>query len=553
MQVSGAFDTRTQHAVDTILVQTRLGVAVEILPSAAVDRRTVLKTTAWAVPVIASAVAAPARLVSPSEPPAVSARPDWVDDTPALTVESTNPGAAIPAGVYSFTATGGVSPTAELFRTDPVMAANVQPAKPGGTTATVTLLEGSAVSNFTAYVVVDGIRDTIDPAATLTVTLPTGGGASISLLDELPTQTPEPPALAAYGPNGAHWPARTPAVDAAFDWVVDVDPTWAAIAAAITTATTQHPNGKVKIRVKPGVLPTGAGAGSSSKAAIENVGAAGRPWRILVTPRDGWGTVTGAGGYAMRGVKGVSFVGLDLIDSAVLVRDSQDVALGWSTFAYLNITANGAAVTGVEFVECVLPNQLDIDNADRMAFRVANGHSINGVTMSGCYVAPAYKPAGSTMHCDTLQVSGGAVSNIAFTDSIFFQSSSQILQFEQTQGVAFTRTALLGGRRGSGRYPFGADRHVNIGQNSVWGKTTSGVTFADSVVLGSINSRDVIVSSASNTVVSHMPAVAPLQGSFTVDSQYANLETPVPAAWFDANCPMPSRARLAQVWAALAV
>ena len=84
---------------------------MNILPSAAVDRRTVLKTTAWAVPVIASAVAAPARLVSPADPPTVSARPDWVGETPALTVESTTPGSPIPAGVYSFTATGGASST----------------------------------------------------------------------------------------------------------------------------------------------------------------------------------------------------------------------------------------------------------------------------------------------------------------------------------------------------------------------------------------------------------------------------------------------------------
>jgi hypothetical protein len=527
---------------------------VKILPSSALDRRTVLKSTAWAVPVIASAVAAPARLVSPSDPPGVSARPDWVESTPALTVEPTQPGAALPPGVYSFTATGGVSPSAELFRTDPPMTANVQPAKSGGTTATVTLLEGSAVSLFTAFVVIDGVRDTIDPGATLTVTLPTGGGASVALLAERPSSespTTEQPTAAVYGPTGAHWPSRTPAPAAAFDWVVDVDPTWTAIAAAITTATTQHSTGKVKIRVKPGALPAGVGAGSTSKPAIEAVGALNRPWRILVTPRDGWGTVTGSGGYSLRAVKGVSFVGFDLIDSTVLVRDSHDVALAWSTFAYLNLTANRDAVTGVEFVECVLPDQLDIDNADRMAFRVANGYSIDGVTMSGCYVAPAYKPAGSTMHCDTLQVSGGAVRNLAFVDSMFFQSSSQVLQFETTAGVAFTKTALLGGRRGSGRYPFGPDRHVNVGQNTVWGKTTTGITFSDSVVLGSINSREVSVASATNTIVSHLPAVAPTQGSYTVDSTYANLETPVPAAWLDQNSPMPDRARLTQVWAGL--
>ena len=382
--------------------------------------------------------------------------------------------------------------------------------------------------------------------------------------DPVPTPAPEAPASAtgAYGPAGSHWPARTPEPGDAFDLVVEVEPNWWTIQNAIADAIQQQPQGKIKIAVKPGVFDYGYGAGSTDYGVLHGINAGGRTWRVLVVPRDGWGTVTASGtiaqassrGYAFVSVSGISVVGFDFSGQAVLVRDAQDFALAWSTVGQLNITANNANTSGVEFVECVLPNQVD-DDTDRMAFRIANNYSIDGVSLLGCYVAPAYKAAGSSSHCDTVQASrssgSGGIRNLRFEDSVFFPSSSQVLMMERTSGVSLAHSAFIGGLRGTGRYPIGAGRHVMTAQNTLWGKTTDPVTNAtasDSFIAGSIRGWN--FASASNTVVSHTPPT-PASGEFTVDDAYAAADQPLPQGWYDANCPMPDAARLATIWAAL--
>ncbi|WP_157525120.1 hypothetical protein [Microbacterium yannicii] len=379
---------------------------------------------------------------------------------------------------------------------------------------------------------------------------------------EVPGEPVVVPATGIFGPTGGHWPSRTPHLTDAFDLEIEVDPNWWTIQNTIAQALTQQPQGKIKIAVRPGVFDFGYGAGSTDHGVLQGVNASGRQWRVLVVPRDGWGTVTASGtiaqaasrGYSFVGVSGVSVVGFNFSDQAVLVRDSQDFALAWSTVGQLNVTANGANTTGIEFVECVLAKQIDDDN-DRMAFRVANNFSIDGVTMRGCYVAPAYKAAGSSAHCDTLQASrssgSGGIRNLRFEDSVFFQSSSQVLMMEQTRNVTLAHSAFIGGLRGTGRYPIGSGRHVMTGQNTLWGKTTdqvTGVNAADSFIAGSVQGWS--FSSVANTVVSHNPPAA-ASGSFTVDATYAPQGTPLPTSWYSANCPMPDAARLASIWAAL--
>lgn len=366
-----------------------------------------------------------------------------------------------------------------------------------------------------------------------------------------------------FGPTGTHWPTRTPLPSDTFDKVVTVAPDWASIGAAIATATTQFPQGKVKILVTPGTLASGNGAGSGAAGTLRNIGAVGRPWRILVMPRDGWGTVKAAGastpaaGYSFREVKGVTFAGFDFTGKTVLVRNSQDVALAWSTFAALNITANnGLGASGIEFVECVLPNVADptISSGDRMAYRVADDSSIDGVTMAGCYVAPAYKPADSSSHVDTLQCSGegaGGIRNLTVTDSIFFQSSSQIMQFEDTSGVTLNHVAVIGGLRGTDRYPIAAGQHVMTGQNGLWGGPIAGAVVRDSLVLASISTAWAFASVTNTVVPATPPGLSISSGAFTVNSTYASRTTPLGAAWYAANAPMPDPARLATVWASL--
>lgn len=528
-----------------------------------VSRRALLRTGAWAAPVIASAVAVPSRTTSPPVEVAAVASATVIDGYPALAVESTEPGAPLPSGQYFFTATGGVTPTADVFEVSPDLGAYISPAPPGATTAMVILPEDHPVTSFTAYIITSALPEGIDPDATLTVSLPLGIGATVALLPD----DDDAPETAAFGPTGTHWPARTPRVDDAFDAVVEVAPTWAAIDAAIRQLHASHPDGKAKILVQPGQLPRGAGARSSANGVLQGIGGTGREWRILVVPRDGWGTVTGSGsvfayeseGYAFRGVNGVALVGFDFTQQGVVVRSCDDFALAWSTFGVLNVTANERQTSGVELIECVLPDQLDLDG-DRMAFRVANGHSIQGIEMRGCYVAPSYRAASSSVHTDTLQTSatgGGFIRNLSFVDTVFFHSSSQTLQFEYAENVTFAGTAVIGGLRGAGRYPFGGDRFVPTAENTLWGgragqpHASNNVVLERTIIMGAISEYWQIVR-ASGVTLSRPAAAMPVDADAVVDEQFAARDRALDAEWLEHHCPMPNPSRLSAIWSALA-
>ena len=528
-----------------------------------VSRRTLLKGSAWVAPTIAAAVALPAQTASTTPAASASAAPDWVGSERALTVQSTISGAPLPAGLYTFTASAGVSPTAELFRTDASIAPYVVAADPGAAHATVLLPKAHAVTTFTAYISSADLPESTPVGATLTVTLPSGSGATISIFELR---------QAVYGPTGGHWPDRTPRPSDAFAAIIEVAPEWAAIAGAISTAVTQYPNESVKIMVTPGTFKSGNGSGSSDKGVLQNVGATGRSSRILIVPRDGWGTVTAQGtltdsaksGYALVGVSGIALMGFDFTEQAVMMRNCRDVAVGWSTFGRLSITANGSAdqagserVKSVQLVECVLPNAVN-DNTDRMALRVADGSLIEGVSLIGCYLAPAYKSAGSTVHVDTLQTSNSpsrptwyaAHRNLVFRDTIFFQSSNQTLQFENAGPLTFDRTAVIGGQRAFDRYPPDSSRYSSSGENALWGWSPEAAT-RDSLLLGSINAwafTDVVA-----TTVSKPPAAGAViaQGSFTVDPTYASRTRPMGQRWYDEHCPLPTPSRLRRLWADL--
>ncbi|MDS0244196.1 hypothetical protein [Microbacterium aurantiacum] len=527
-----------------------------------VSRRTLIRAGAWAAPVIASAVAVPARTTSPPVEVAAVAVATTIDGYPALAVESTEAGVPLPSGQYFFTATGGVAPTAGVFVVSPDLGAYTSPAPPGATTAMVILPEDHPVTSFTAYIITSALPDGIDPDASLTVSLPLGIGATVALLPD----GVGGPEAATYGPTGMHWPARTPRVDDTFDAVVEVPPTWEAIDAAIRQLHASHPDGKAKIVVQPGQLPLGAGARSSANGVLQGIGGAGRAWRILVVPRDGWGTVTGSGsvfayeseGYSFRGVNGVALVGFDFTQQGVVVRSCDDFALAWSTFGVLNVTANEYPTSGVELIECVLPDQLDLDG-DRMAFRVANGYSIEGIEMRGCYVAPSYRAASSSVHTDTLQTSatgGGFIRNLTFADSVFFHSSSQTLQFEYAENVSFTGTALIGGLRGAGRYPFGGDRFVPTAENTLWGgraeqpHAANNVLLDRTIVMGAISEYWQIVQATAVTL-SRPTGAMPAEADVRVDEQFATRDQALDPEWLEQHCPLPTPSRLSAVWSAL--
>ncbi|GMM97537.1 hypothetical protein [Microbacterium sp. MTN4-26] len=523
------------------------------------DRRTLLKAGAWAAPVIVSTTVVPAMTVSPTVTPS-TASVDTVGEYPALRVETVE-GGALPAGTYIFSA-AGFTPTAETVLTEPALPGSIEYS---GADAVIVLGDGNALSSFTVYIVTSALGSDVDRTATLTASLPLeagGGGATVELFEPAP-QLNAPSGF--FGPDGSHWPTRTPWVHDAFDSVVEVDPVWSEIAAAIAAA---GATSKVKVLVRPGAFSAGGGSGSTRTGDLRDVGSTGRDWRVLVTPRDGWGSVTSVGtvadgaGYAFVNLAGVALIGFDFSTTGVVVRNCRDVAIGWSTFGRLNGTSNDHdGLSDVEMVECVLPDLTD-NGVDRMALRVANDYSASGVSMRGCYVAPAYKVAGSSAHCDTLQTSrssgAGNVSDISIEDSVFYASSSAVFMAEHTQNVSLVRSAFIGGLRGTGRYPIADGLHLIEGENTLWGQPVSqgdlvtGVAVSGGLILGSIRESWQFDSVADVITTDETPP-APATGAFTVDvATYGEQGDLLPQEWYDANCPLPDAARLSTVWSALA-
>ncbi|WP_286795358.1 hypothetical protein [Microbacterium sp. UBA3394] len=522
------------------------------------DRRTLLKAGAWAAPVIVSTTVVPAMTVSPTVTPS-TASVDTVGEYPALRVETVD-GVPLPKGTYIFSGTG-FSPTADTVQSDPALPGSIYYE---GAEAMVTLGDGNSLSSFTVYIVTSALGSDVDRTATLTVSLPAdagGGGATVELFEPAPElNTPS----GFFGPDGSHWPARTPWVHDAFDHVIEVAAEWSAISQAIITASSLPVDETVKIAVAPGTLSTGPGWNSTDPNVLGRAaGAVGRSTRMLVVPRDGWGTVNGSGaladadsgGYAFVGLSGVAWMGFDFGGQGVMVRNSSDFAIGWGRFGRLNVTGNKTgSVSGVELVECVLPDVVDGDT-DRMAFRVGDDRTIDGVAMRGCYVGPAYKPAGSGAHSDTLQTSGtGQVSNVSIADSILFSSSSAVFMTQRLSGVALSHSAFVGGLRGTGRYPIATGQHVMTQENTLWGDeddVTTGVTVDGCLILGNIVYWQ--FDSVTDTVTTDVTPPAASAGAFTVDvATYGEQGDLLPQEWYDANCPLPDAARLSTVWSALA-
>ena len=122
-----------------------------------------------------------------------------------------------------------------------------------------------------------------------------------------------PSVIRSYGPNGTHWPSTTPWIGESVAKVVDVACTWEAIGAAIAAVTPEEAASGVHIKVSPGTLP-GLGASSGSKNVLETLGSADWPRNVLVSPADGWGTVTISDPARLTDVAGVTFARINGTD-----------------------------------------------------------------------------------------------------------------------------------------------------------------------------------------------------------------------------------------------
>ena len=351
-------------------------------------------------------------------------------------------------------------------------------------------------------------------------------------------------ATAEFGPNGTHWPSRTPRANERFDLVVESECNWAAIGKAISYVTERTPKGKGVVLVKPGTLP-GNGAGSSSAPVLQLVGQADRPYRVLVAPRDGIQSITHTGSIRIDRVKGVSFLGFWTFPNSVVLTSVEDVAWGWSKGQAFNVTAGkGGPARRVELVECVTPD-LKLTESDAWAFRTA-GNALDDIAVIGCYIAPSYKPAGSSAHCDTLQLSGDRPQRgVTLTDTVVFGSTNAaFIPSGVAENVMFDHSLIVAGDRMLQRYPAPPEANAFTSgfPASVNGAGTKGILSArSSTFIGAVRGEWATVESST---MSGSTAARAAAGGFASDSSLSSID----ATWLERATPTPTDDRLRAIW-----
>lgn len=351
-----------------------------------------------------------------------------------------------------------------------------------------------------------------------------------------------------YGPSGQYWPSDTPLPGDDAEYDVEVDPTWEAIQDAIDAA---PEDGSAVVRVRPGELPAGYGAGSTRRSVLANL-PSDREEKVLVIARDGFGSVVGhasGSGYSIN-LHDVAMVGFDFSEHDVVYRSVSDFAAARSTYAVLNVTANAGDVTNTEFVDVAIP-QARYDDSDTSAVRVAGGFGVDGLSFIGAYWAPSYKAQGSSAHTDSLQFSGtgdGAIQDVVIRDSVLVQSTNQGVQSGGVIGLHLQDTVIVGGTSGTGRYPVPSGYTSMTRSNALWGGALA--TSADGlIVIGSINS-DYSWDSVTDSFVAFATGSQPASGAFQVEDSLTPM-SPM-TAWLDRVAPMPSESRLEALFSGVA-
>ncbi|QHF25165.1 hypothetical protein GTU73_14915 [Rathayibacter sp. VKM Ac-2804] len=368
--------------------------------------------------------------------------------------------------------------------------------------------------------------------------------AELDLLAGVPTPTPS------FGPNGTHWPSRTPWFTGDVDLEVEVECSWSAISEAITTALdTAGPADTIRILVAPGELP-GGGAGSSSSPMMQDIGTLDRDTRVLVYPRDGWGTVTTANSWRLLRVYNVALVGI--------VTNGAFLASGCSSSAFARITTNAYNVYGVdgtdftenvELVEVVVPDaQLRDEDVSSMRTPTDGAGGLRHIFRIGCYTAPAYKEKGSGAHTDTVQFSGQGgnyYGDITSIDCIDFASTNTAFQIGSAQNVRYQHCLVVGADVVKRVFPVPdeADQDGSFGASNGPG-VEFGCSALDSTFIGPMGAAT-WASVSGSTAGYETTGAAPKEGEWIIDESILEWT----ADDVHERSPQVTSEYLAQIWA----
>ncbi|MBB6391205.1 hypothetical protein [Microbacterium thalassium] len=512
-------------------------------------RRTLLAAGVWAAPVVMAVSAVPAAVAS--EPTAsaqlsasfapVSASGvhdiDLVISNASATVASTS-------AVWQLTTHGG----SQILGITASSGSVATPAAADGVRALGAVLPGEEIG-FTLQV-------DARPAPTgdvLTVTVIDDGEVVALATVTIPGYTGERPDLVrSFGPNGTHWPAHTPWIGLVAPNVLEVDCTWPAIAAAIRSVSDEQAAEGVHIRVRPGTLP-GDGAGSSADGMIDTAGSVSWAQNVLVSPRDGRGTVTITDSARLRSVHGVTFARID--GRAMLLTNCSRSAWAQSTFARaFGMTSSYTTVTENCGAYEVVVRDPRVGGGDISWYAAGDGCVLDSCVWEGCYSAPVFRASGNKSHDDTLQMYGsGWYRGLTVRDSTLFGSLNSALQIggvspsDPRSGEPFVTLdhSILTSQRTAITVRFGLPEGAYDPKRTqaINGTGDPGNMYArDSHVFGSISESNDW--QGENSTVSEASSASDAPGGWEFDGTLAGWTSET----FDAVTPEPTDAYLAQIW-----
>jgi hypothetical protein len=332
---------------------------------------------------------------------------------------------------------------------------------------------GRTASTTYTYTVraVDGAGNLSAASAAASATTPAATGGSNPFAQA-------PAVVSSYGPNGTHWPPDTPWYKSAtIPNVVEVDCTWAAIKTGIQSFTTAQVEAGAVVRVRPGSLP-GGGSGNSGTSMMTNAGSDAWNKRLLVRPRDGYGTVIVSSHAKVQNIKGVCFAGFTGRTTSMGFYNCTNSAVAFSSFLAIRVSATGGtnpttgAVTGTvtenfDCYELTCPDITvgDIDPANSSsgnpgAAGDAGGNGwLKDNKIIGCYVAPQYLPV------NAFDSAGNQTAGYGHNDSWQFQGAGYYwgFYFKDTALWASNNSAMqLGGYGTSISEAGAADYEIDI-------------------------------------------------------------------------------------------
>lgn len=375
------------------------------------------------------------------------------------------------------------------------------------------------------------------------------------------TTTPPPQPSTTFGPDGTHWPASTPRTG--HTNVVDVACSWSAISTAIGNVTSQQAAAGTLIRVAPGTLPgSGDGVTSGATPMLQNVGSSSWSQNILVAPRDGWGTVSIASGIRIHNVHGTTFARFN--GSTIIFTSCGDMSWAQSKMSLgIKTFADNDDVEHCNIYEMVMLNSRADEN-DACQYRAGTNHYIRNCTWEGCYIAPLFRPTGSSAHLDTFQMFGnGWYRGLTFRDCLIFASNNCAVQgggfftndpylgqpfvtFDHSMLVSQALAAQLRYSVPSGATGGGSQAINGSGESPTNGGSRTWYAY-DSYILGSMHTTEYVTIQDSYT--SYSGAVGGNQatnGAWVYDSSWGS-KTP---SQFDAMVgPEPDDTYLATIWA----